>query len=226
MKNVTLLEIRNYFKENLKIIIFAGIFGIIASFIFCIFTPKLYEASFTLSLGRINALKINNSVDNRLDKEIPFVLDAQRSFKNPAWISSDILEKCGYTPSNKARKDLISAINVIRSPDNKELLLTLRIPGRENTKNCAEAVIGESLLTYNARLDQVLREILGDTPSMKASDFALKLSGLNGGLSISDSYVYPSFTKIIFGFSALLIVISLYIKSILMQINLRVKKSK
>jgi len=199
MNSIKLIDIKKYLQINSGLITFAVFLGLSISLIYCLVTPKLYEASFTLRLARIDLLPGNSYVNENLGKEIPFILDAQRALGNPAYPNHKILSSCGLASSNESIKKLIAETRVMRSPDNRELFIRLRVPGRDNTVNCAQAIVDMSLKSYEARKSQVLDEILVGNPGAKIKNFAILDPSLNGVISISDSYVYPSFLRIILG---------------------------
>jgi hypothetical protein len=199
MNIIKLIDIKNYLQINFGLIIFAAFVGLSASLIYCLVTPKLYEASFTLRLARIDSLPGKSYTNENLGKEIPFILDAQRALGNPAYPSPKLLSSCGLSSTNESIKKLIAETRVMRSPDNRELFIQLRVPGRDNAANCAQAIVEMSLKAYEARKSQVLEEILAQNPAAKIQNFAILDPSLNGVVSTSDSYVYPSFLRIIIG---------------------------
>ena len=199
MKNIKLIDIKNYLQINLKLIGISAILGLSISLIYCLVTPKLYEASFTLRLGRIDPRPGHVITNENLAKEIPFILDAQRAFGSPAYPSPKLLNSCGMESTNESIKKLISETQVMRSPDNRELFIRLRVPGRDNARSCAQAIVEDSLKAYRARKAQILDELLAENPGENIQNFVILDPSLNGVMSISDSYVYPSFLRIILG---------------------------
>lgn len=199
MKNIKLIDINNYLRVNLRLIIYSAFLGFTISLIYCSITPKLYEASFTLRLARIDSRLPHSHLSEKLGKEIPFILDAQRAFGNPSYPNSRLLNLCGFDQSNMSIKKLIAETTVMRGPDNKELFVRIKVPGRKNVASCAHAIVEDSINAYNARKGQIIAELLEEIPGAKIQDFVILDPSLNGVISVSDSYVYPNFFRIISG---------------------------
>lgn len=210
MKNIQIKDIVNYLKINLNKILFSGIIGLIVGFGYCLYTPALYESHFTLMLGKIDSASGYKFKNDRIGQEIPFILDAQRAFSSPDLASDQILRDCGYPISNASRKIFIKSIEIIRSPDNQQLLVRVRTPGKERALKCAVKLAGNALESYQSRQKQIFTELMTEAPGVKKSDFIIREPGINGMILVSDRPVWPNYYRIIFGFTLLCIIGFLY----------------
>jgi hypothetical protein len=210
MNKIQIKDIINYLKTNSKKILFSGLIGFVVSLGYCLYTPALYESHFTLMLGKIDSASGRKFKHDRIGQEIPFVLDAQRAFSSPDLASDSIIQGCGYTISNESRKIFIKSINIIRSPDNQQLLVRVRAPGKERALKCAIVLANNALGSYQNRQKQILAELMAESPEIREADFAIREPGINGMLLVSDGPVWPNYFRIIIGFMLFCIVGFLY----------------
>lgn len=223
MKKIQIKDIINYLKIKLNKILFSGIIGIIIGLGYCLYNPALYESHFTLMLGKIDSASGYKFKNDRIGQEIPFILDAQRAFSSPDLASDQILRDCGYPISNASRKILIKSIEIMRSPDNQQLLVRVRAPGKERALKCAVQLAGNALESYQSRQMQILSELMTEAPSIKKSDFIIREPGINGVILVSDGPVWPNYYRIMFGFMLLCIVGFLYASWIWDSISRKLK---
>jgi hypothetical protein len=200
MKIIQIKDIINYLKININRILLSGAIGFIIGLSYCLYMPTLYESHFTLMLGKIDSASGRKFKNDRIGQEIPFILDAQRAFSSPDLASDQIIQGCGYPISNESRKIFIKSIEIIRSPDNQQLLVRVRIPEKERALKCAVILANNALESYQNRQKQILAELMAEGPGIKEEDFIIRAPGINGMLLVSDGPVWPNYYRMIFGF--------------------------
>lgn len=184
------------FSKHRNTYIYAFILGLILGISIFTFIEKEYEAYFEIKLGEIKSDNFESNFLDYINKPIPFILDAQRSLKNPETLPENLLESCGLNNTNQSRKYLVNSILVNRIYSDTGLSFRIRLKDNKTLKTCAFLISNYLLNNFNGRIDQILSELSSDENWNKINKKII-YSTLSRDINFSDNYVFPDLYKIV-----------------------------
>lgn len=201
---ITFTGIINYASTYYKSYLASILIAVIAAAVTFINLDKEYEAYFEIKLGKITD-KQKSINSEKIAEYIPFVLDAQRSLMNPENIDQLILTNCGIIDNNNNRKIFVKNTFVTRKYDNNVLSYRLRLKDYKKLRECGDYLSRYQIKSFSGRVDQVLEEYFLENPGLNKKLITVEYPFLFRGVTVSDSYIYPSAYKLIILFIFMLL---------------------
>ena len=163
------------------------------------FLPKYYEASFILKMPTANGVSSLGEIEKHIIKPVPPSLDGKKLLLRPEEFPLAVLEACGMTDRNDDRKRLVSLITVYEVNYATAVQVAVRIPGREQVRTCANALLAYEVDFANTQKERYVRYVR-DANKLGASALIVNESAqLTAPIRVSDAVVYPRLTHLLLG---------------------------
>ena len=149
MHELTFKQIIQFLAENRRYLAFLSAVGFLVGLSYCLLTPKIYEAFLFISLPQTNQISAEGIVKETI--AVPSTLNARRILLNPATITPEMLKTCGLEDTNTDRKKFVNAVYATDvDGGERNLMLLVRIPGKERAEQCVNGIAAELLVLTNA----------------------------------------------------------------------------
>lgn len=186
MSEVTFLQLIQGLRQNYRTLLLFSALGLLAGAAYSLLAPKMYEGFVYISLPQSNQVADGGQVKDKI--AVPSMLNARRILLNPGTITPGMLKACGMEDSNGDRKKLVNSVYATDvDGGERNLLIRVRVPGKELAQQCIDGVAQELLVVANTIKNNYVQH--------HAEQSGLRLSSVDAviyrGSRTSDSYVLP-----------------------------------
>jgi len=200
--------------QNWKVLVASELLCLLLASIYVGFAPRIYEAEFSVRLPKMQMASPSDS--SKLEWKLMLSgLEFMRGMQNPLTFSNEFIQECLGEDSNANRKRFINSTQIRLLNHADVIHFSLRIEGRENVIRCA-----------NLLQIRVLDDLNGvyEAQAQKNKDnlrtvIAYEKASPTDSLRISDSYIQPQVSKVIY--AALIIGIFMAIFAISLRVKYR-----
>jgi uncharacterized protein involved in exopolysaccharide biosynthesis len=182
---VSLLDILIFLKESWKVIVFAGILGLLASSLYLFLTPNQYEA-----VAKIEMARVPGPNDSKSNIEDPAALIARMSLPNS--FNNAVISSCGMENQLDGATKLTKVVK-LTIPKGAVSVVELKVTlsASELANKCATSIV-ESISKFQAQKVAVIQEAnqakLNKVNERITEDKSLLARALQPGAPISVTY--------------------------------------
>jgi len=205
--NISYRDITSWFSSNWKMLILIELVCVLATTVYLVLTPRIYEADFSIQMPKVQKISTTNGAKNEWTMMISG-LDYMRGWQNPLRFPNEFIVNCMGSDTNQNRKKFVNA-NQMRLQNHGDVIqFSLKLEGLETTNRCANLLLYLVWNDINQTFDnEVRRESEApNNPSLFAA-INYEKPGLVDLIRMSDSFIKPEITKNIF----LAIILGLFI---------------
>ena len=149
MHELTFKQITQFLGQNWRHLAFFSVAGFLIGLSYCLLSPKIYEAFLFISLPQTNQMSAEGVIKEKI--AVPSTLNARRILLNPVTITPEMLKACGLKDTNADRKKFVNAVYATDvDGGERNLMLLVRIPGKERAEQCVNGIAAELLVLTNA----------------------------------------------------------------------------
>jgi hypothetical protein len=188
--NISYRAVSEWFKGNLKLLMVLEIACLLASSIYFLVAPRIYEANFSISLPKVSVTPETNPPKLRL------MISPQefiRPTQDPMAYSEEFVKACMGEDSNANRKKMINGLQLGVKQQGDVIAFTLRLEGSERPAKCAALMMQRSFDDLTANQDLYLKA--RTTGAIDPATFVRP--ALVQSVRMSDSYVKPDLYRIL-----------------------------
>lgn len=186
MSEVTFSQLIQALRQNYRTLVLFSVLGLLVSSSYSLLAPKIYEGFVYIALPQTNQVTDDGQVKDKI--AVPSMLNARRILLNPSTITPGMLKACGMEDSNANRKKMVNSIYATDvDGGERNLLVRVRVPGKDLAKKCVDGIAQELLVLTNSIKDNYVQH--------HASQSAIRVSSVDALIyrasRTSDSYVLP-----------------------------------
>lgn len=187
--NISYRSVSEWFKGNLKLLLVLEIACLAVSSIYFLMAPRIYEATFSISLPKVSATPETNPPKLRLlNSPQEFI----RPTQDPMAYSEEFVKACMGEDSNANRKTMINGLQLGVKQQGDVIAFTLRLEGAERPAKCAALMLQRAFDNLTANQDLYLKARTAGV--IDPATFARP--ALVQAIRMSDSYVKPDLYRI------------------------------
>ena len=187
--NISYSAVNEWFKTNVKLLVALEFACLLMAGLYFLMAPRIYEASFSISLPKVLASPETNSPKMRL------LISPQefiRPTQDPMAYSAAFVKDCMGEDSNANRKKMINGLQLGVKQQGDVIAFTLRLEGSERPAKCAALMMQRAFDDLTANQDLYLKSKTAGT--IDAATFARP--ALVQSIRLSDSYIKPDLSRI------------------------------
>lgn len=186
MSEVTFSHLIQVFRQNYRTLVLFSALGLLLGVAYSLLAPKIYEGFVYIALPQTNQVTDDGRVKDRI--AVPSMLNARRILLNPGTITPGMLKACGMQDSNADRKKLVNSVYATDvDGGERNLLVRVRVPGKDLAQQCVDGVAQEILSVANAIKNNYVQH--------HAVQSAVRLTSVDAMIyrtsRTSDNYVLP-----------------------------------
>lgn len=188
--NISYRAVSEWFKGNLKLLMVLEIACLLASSIYFLVAPRIYEANFSISLPKVSVTPETNPPKLRL------MISPQefiRPTQDPMAYSEEFVKACMGEDSNANRKKMINGLQFGVKQQGDVIAFTLRLEGSERPVKCAALMMQRAFDDLTRSQDLFLQARA--TGVINPETYARP--ALVQAIRMSDSYVKPDLYRIL-----------------------------
>lgn len=186
MSEVTFPHLIQALRQNYRTLLLFSVLGLLVGVVYSLLAPKIYEGFVYIALPQANQVADGGQVKDKI--AVPSMLNARRILLNPSTITPGMLKACGMEDSNADRKKLVNSVYATDvDGGERNLLVRVRVPGKDLALQCVDGVAQELLSVANTVKNNYVQHY--------AVQSAVRLSSVDAVIyresRTSDSYVLP-----------------------------------
>lgn len=186
MSEVTFSHLIQALRQNYRTLVLFSALGLLLGVAYSLLAPKIYEGFVYIALPQTNQVTGDGQVKDKI--AVPSMLNARRILLNPGTITPGMLKACGMEDSNADRKKFVNSVYATDvDGGERNLLVRVRVPGKDLTQQCVDGVAQELLTVANAIKNNYVQH--------HAEQSAVRLSSVDAMIyresRTSDHYVLP-----------------------------------
>jgi uncharacterized protein involved in exopolysaccharide biosynthesis len=186
MSEVTFSHLIQALRQNYRTLVLFSALGLLLGVAYSLLAPKIYEGFVYIALPQTNQVTGDGQVKDKI--AVPSMLNARRILLNPGTITPGMLKACGMEDSNADRKKFVNSVYATDvDGGERNLLVRVRVPGKDLTRQCVDGVAQELLTVANAIKNNYVQH--------HAEQSAVRLSSVDAMIyresRTSDHYVLP-----------------------------------
>lgn len=185
-------DVTSWFCGNLKTLVALELICFLVAGIYFMVTPRVYEASFAISLPKVPALPSSNPQAQKL-KLLISPQEFIRPTQDPMGYTPDFIAQCMGEDTNANRKKLINALQLGVKQQGDVIAFTLRLDGKEQLYKCATLMMWVALENLK-RAQEVYMAAQTITPEERTH---VAPAAMISAVRMSDSYVKPDLSKLL-----------------------------
>ena len=165
---------------------------LIIAAVYFIFSPRIYEANFSISLPKVPA----DADNNKFSPKMRLLISPQefiRPTQDPMGYPETFIKNCMGEDTNANRKKFINALQLGVKQQSDVIVFILRLEGYQRSASCANLLLTKVLNDLNITQDNYLRTVGID----HADTANIAKPSLLQNVRMSDSYVTPDLVKLI-----------------------------
>lgn len=187
--NISYRSVSEWFKGNLKLLLVLEIACLAISSIYFLMAPRIYEATFSISLPKVSATPETNPPKLRLlNSPQEFI----RPTQDPMTYSEEFVKACMGEDNNANRKKMINGLQLGVKQQGDVIAFTLRLEGSERPAKCAALMLQRAFDNLTANQDLYLK--VRTTGAIDPATYSRP--ALVQAIRMSDSYVKPDLYRI------------------------------
>ena len=186
MSEVTFSHLIQALRQNYRTLVLFSALGLLLGVAYSLLAPKIYEGFVYIALPQTNQVTGDGQVKDKI--AVPSMLNARRILLNPGTITPGMLKACGMEDSNADRKRLVNSVYATDvDGGERNLLVRVRVPGKDLAQQCVDGVAQELLSVANTIKNNYVQH--------HAEQSAVRLSSVDAVIyresRTSDHYVLP-----------------------------------
>ena len=186
MSEVTFNHLNQMLHQYWRRWVLFTVLGFLIGAIYSAIAPKVYEGFVYVALPQSNQMTDDGVVKDKI--AVPSMLNARRILLNPGTITPGMLKACGMEDSNSDRKKLVNSIYATDvDGGERNLLIRVRVSGKELAQQCIDGVAQELILLANGIKNHYVQH--------HAEQSKVQISSIDAVIyrqsRTSDSYVLP-----------------------------------
>ena len=186
MSEVTFNHLNQMLHQHWRRWVLFTVLGFLIGAIYSAIAPKVYEGFVYVALPQSNQMTDDGVVKDKI--AVPSMLNARRILLNPGTITPGMLKACGMEDSNSDRKKLVNSIYATDvDGGERNLLIRVRVSGKELAQQCIDGVAQELILLTNGIKNHYVQH--------HAEQSKVQISSIDAVIyrqsRTSDSYVLP-----------------------------------
>jgi len=186
-------SVTSWLGRNWKVLVASELLCLALAGIYLGFAPRIYEANFSVRLPK---MQIVSPVDSsKLEWKLMLSgLEFMRGMQNPLTFSNAFIQECLGEDSNANRRKFINSTRIGLLNHADVIHFSLRIEGRTNVIRCANLLEARVLEDLNGVYEAQTLKNKEDANTVIAYEKASPTDSLR----ISDSYIQPQVSKVIY----------------------------
>lgn len=183
----------SWLQGNLKSLLIIELLCLLVAGTYFWIAPRIFEASFSISLPKVPALESSNPQAKKL-KLLISPQEFIRPTQNPMAYTPDFISQCMGEDTNANRKKLINALQLGVKQQGDVITFTLRLEGKEQLFKCANAMMWNAL----NNLQRMQEAYLSSQTLSSEQKLSIVPAEMTANVRMSDSYIKPDLSKILF----------------------------
>jgi capsular polysaccharide biosynthesis protein len=176
-----------WLEKNFKLLVFLEVTCLLAAGTYFMIAPRIYEATFAISLPKVASLGQDNSGLPKLRLMIS-PQEFIRPTQDPMGYSEEFVKNCMGEDTNANRKEFIKALQLGVKQQGDVIAFTLRLAGADRATQCANLLLGRVLLGLVTTQDKYL-----ESAGISKNDLINYVKPAEvQSIRISDSYIKPN----------------------------------
>jgi len=186
-------SVTSWLVGNWKVLVASELLCLALAGIYVGFAPRIYEANFSVRLPK---MQMASPVDSsKLEWKLMLSgLEFMRGMQNPLTFSNVFIQECLGEDSNANRRKFINSTQIGLLNHADVIHFSLRIEGRANVIRCANLLEARVLEDLNGLYEA---QTLKNKENVNTV-IAYEKASLTDSLRISDSYIQPQVSKVIY----------------------------
>lgn len=182
----------NWFKGNFKLLIALEVICLLAAGVYFAFAPRVYEASFSISLPKVaNSVPANPNLP-----KLRLMISPQefiRPTQDPMAYSEEFIKNCMGEDTNASRKEFINSLQLGVKQQGDVIAFTLRLKGSARAAHCANILMPRVLEGLVVSQDRYLEsaQIATSDPTNFSRPAVVQ------AIRLSDSYIKPDLNRLL-----------------------------
>lgn len=186
MSEVTFSHLTQALRQNYRTLVLFSALGLLLGVAYSLLAPKIYEGFVYIALPQANQVNGDGQVKDKI--AVPSMLNARRILLNPGTITPGMFKACGMEDSNADRKKLVNSVYATDvDGGERNLLVRVRVPGKDLAQQCVDGVAQELLSVANTIKNNYVQHHVEQS--------AVRLSSVDAVIyresRTSDHYVLP-----------------------------------
>ena len=198
-----------WIKQSWKTLVLSEIICLALAGLYLVISPRIYEADFSVRLPKMQVSSPGDPA--KLEWKLMLSgLEFMRGMQNPLTFSNTFIQECMGEDSNANRKKFINSTQLRLLNHADVIHFSLRIEGRENVIRCANLLQVRVLDDLNGVYESQAQKNKENLSTVIAYEKASPTDSLR----ISDSYIQPQVSKVIYAALILGIFMAIYAVSL------------
>jgi hypothetical protein len=186
-------SVTSWLGRNWKVLVASELLCLALAGIYVGFAPRIYEANFSVRLPKMQMVSPVDS--SKLEWKLMLSgLEFMRGMQNPLTFSNAFIQECLGEDSNANRRKFINSMQIGLLNHADVIHFSLRIEGRANVIRCANLLQARVLEDLNGVYEAQTQKNKENANTVIASEKASPTDSLR----ISDSYIQPQVSKVIY----------------------------
>lgn len=188
--NISYRAVSEWFKSNLGLLVMLEAACLLMAGLYFFMAPRIYEASFSISLPKVSVATETNTPKLRL------LISPQefiRPTQDPMAYSEAFVRDCMGEDSNANRKKMINSLQLGVKQQGDVIGFTLRMEGSERPAKCAALMMQRAFDDLTVSQDIYLKS--KNTGTIDPTTYARP--ALVQSIRLSDSYIKPDLSRIL-----------------------------
>lgn len=190
--NISYQAVSNWFRSNLKLLVVLEAVCIASAAIYFLIAPRIYEASFAISLPKVLA----NTPENSNLPKLRLMISPQefiRPTQDPMAYSQEFIKGCMGEDTNANRKEFINSLQLGVKQQGDVIAFTLRLKGSERAAHCANLLLTRVFEGLVISQDRYL-----SSANLNSSDLnKFSRPAVVQTIRMSDSYIKPDLKRLL-----------------------------
>lgn len=186
-------SVTSWLGRNWKVLVASELLCLVLAGLYFGYAPRIYEADFSVRLPKMQIASPADS--SKLEWKLMLSgLEFMRGMQNPLTFSNAFIQQCLGEDSNANRKKFINSTQIGLLNHADVIHFSLRIEGRENVVRCANLLQTRVMDDLNGVYEAQLQKNKENSNTVIAYEKASPTDSLR----ISDSYIQPQISKVIY----------------------------